>query len=889
MTQRYARAIPSVIAVTLTLILSVSAVSALLAHDLYDSAISDGKSQAERFVTSARAAVNRSLLGVDVFLAGLNNLMKLDRRTPSWLSQPAGTSLLQGAAHQNLLLRNVWLLNAQGTVVASSNDPGEEIQPETPFGFVTEVVELPVSTLVISQPVVSSLSSEEVVYFGRHLKLADGSKVVAVAEVPVALITNILVQGANISQLEASLERGNGHFLASMPARDASSGMGTRSALGADVRAGAQIMPSRILQRPALVAALPTLYNDLLITASIPMQTVLATWHVQVRLIGLGALTFCLFLAAAGFSVVRHLQAMARAQRSISEALAMTDQALESMENGFLVLDAQRRVLTWNRRYLEIFPKMAQHIKVGLSFDSLVLIHGHDTLGDATEEELQRYVESRLSLLSQGAQSHEREFIDGQIVEITDRPIPNGGTVIVYQDVTRLRRASAEIEKLAFFDPLTGLPNRWLLSDRLQQAGVATSRNRRHGALLFLDLDDFKTLNDTLGHDVGDLLLQQVARRVKSCVREVDTVARLGGDEFVVMLLDLSADAAEAARQTRLVGDNILRAMTNPYELQGHTYQSSCSLGATMFGPVQQSAADLLKQADIAMYQVKKAGRNGLCFFDASMQARIEARARLENDLRRGLTEQQFELYYQLQVTSTGKPIGAEALIRWHHPVRGLVLPGEFIGPAEETHLILPIGQWVLEQACKQLKAWQASPATSHLQLSVNVSARQFHQADFVDQVRVSLLDSGVPSRLLKLELTESLVLDNVDDTIEKMHAIKALGVRFSLDDFGTGYSSLGYLTRLPLGQLKIDRSFVRNIGLQDTDSTIIQTIIGMAHNLGLQVLAEGVETEAQRAFLDAHGCRLCQGFLFGRPMPADEFTELCSRQEPLNGPAEQS
>jgi diguanylate cyclase (GGDEF)-like protein len=416
------------------------------------------------------------------------------------------------------------------------------------------------------------------------------------------------------------------------------------------------------------------------------------------------------------------------------------------------------------------------------------------------------------------------------------------------------------------------LPNRRLLTDRLQQALVATVRSGRHGALLFMDLDHFKTLNDTLGHDVGDLLLQQVAQRVKGCVREADTVARLGGDEFVVMLLDLSPDAAEAARQTRLVGDNVLRSINEPYTLKGKHYRSSCSLGAAMFGDSQQNAAELLKQADIAMYQVKNTGRNALCFFDPGMLAIIEARANLENDLRRGISESQFELYYQLQVTDNGTPVGAEALIRWHHPLRGMVMPAEFISLAEETNLILPMGQWVLEQACKQLAEWQATPETADLQLSVNVSARQFRQAEFVEHVRATLRASGARASLLKLELTESLVLDNVDDTVEKMHALKSLGVRFSMDDFGTGHSSLAYLTRLPLDQLKIDQSFVHNIGLQATDSMIIQTIIGMGNNLGLEVLAEGVETEAQRAFLAAHGCHLCQGYLFGRPQPVDAF-----------------
>jgi len=455
---------------------------------------------------------------------------------------------------------------------------------------------------------------------------------------------------------------------------------------------------------------------------------------------------------------------------------------------------------------------------------------------------------------------------------VTERPTPDGGAVIVYQDVTRLRRAIADVETLAFYDPLTGLPNRRLLNDRLQQ-GIHTSlRTGRHGALLFLDLDHFKTLNDTAGHEMGDLLLQQVAQRIKRCVREEDTVARLGGDEFVVMLQSLSAEPLEAATQAQRVGELIRADLNKPYALLNTEYSSSCSMGATMFGSLHQEATELLKQADIAMYQVKNGGRNALCFFDPDMLNAITARADMERDLRHAVVEQQLVLYYQAQVTDHGHPVGVEALLRWKHPERGMVPPGQFIGLAEETGLILPIGEWVLRTACRQLKAWEHVPAASGLQIAVNVSARQFRAAEFVQQVIGIVQETGIAPRLLKLELTESMVLDNVDDTIEKMQQLKALGVLFSMDDFGTGYSSLSYLTRLPLDQLKIDQSFVRNIGLHANDSAVIDSIIGLARSLGLEVIAEGVETVEQRDFLADHGCNHCQGYLFAKPQPVEEF-----------------
>lgn len=447
--------------------------------------------------------------------------------------------------------------------------------------------------------------------------------------------------------------------------------------------------------------------------------------------------------------------------------------------------------------------------------------------------------------------------------------------VMLSRDITARKEAEAEIERLAYFDYLTHLPNRRLMLERLHVALASAERHRRHGALLFIDLDNFKTLNDTRGHKVGDLMLVEVARRLLACVRTEDCVARLGGDEFLVMLGDLSDDAEEAAAQAEVVGEKILGQLRSPYELEGRDHHFTASIGICLFSGCTDGEDELLKRADAAMYRAKNAGRNSIRFFDPAMQASLEARAVLEGDLRHALPEQQLLLHFQPQVTSGSKIIGGEALLRWSHPERGMVSPLQFITLAEETGLIVPIGIWVLETACIQLKRWEASPATAGLQLSVNVSARQFHQRDFVQQVTDLVRHSGINPERLKLELTESIVLDNVAEAIEKMHALKSIGVRFSMDDFGTGYSSLSYLKRLPLDELKIDQTFVRDIITDPSDAVIVQTIIGMAHNLGLQVIAEGVETEDQRAFLSLHGCDTCQGYLFSRPVPLPDFEAL--------------
>ena len=448
--------------------------------------------------------------------------------------------------------------------------------------------------------------------------------------------------------------------------------------------------------------------------------------------------------------------------------------------------------------------------------------------------------------------------------------------VAVFRDISNRKKSEQEIHRLAFYDSLTMLPNRRLLLDRLQQALAVSARNGRHGALLFLDMDHFKTINDTQGHAMGDQLLIEVAHRLQSSVREGDSVARLGGDEFVVVLEDMSSEAGEAAAQTESVAEKIRMELNKPYVLQDFECLSTVSIGISLFFNHQESAEDLLMHADVAMYQAKTAGRNTIRFFDPQMQTALEMRAALEKDLRHALAKQEFRLYYQIQVDNLRRPLGAEVLLRWDHPERGLVLPVQFISLAEESGLIVPIGLWVLHTACAQLKAWQGDDQTRDLTLAVNVSAKQLRQADFVAQVRRILLESGANPSNLKLELTESTVLENVEDTISKMREIKALGVSFSMDDFGTGYSSLQYLKRLPLDQIKIDQSFVHDIATDPNDAAIVQTIIAMSEALGLSVIAEGVETEAQREFLDLRGCHAFQGFLFGKPMTVKQFKASC-------------
>jgi len=444
--------------------------------------------------------------------------------------------------------------------------------------------------------------------------------------------------------------------------------------------------------------------------------------------------------------------------------------------------------------------------------------------------------------------------------------------VAVGRDITERKAAESEIHHLAFYDPLTGLPNRQLLMDRLGHVLTQSARTRHQGALMFIDLDNFKVLNDTLGHHKGDLLLQKVATRLLSCVRKTDTVARIGGDEFVVMLEDLGEDPDAAAVRARIVAEKVLTYLREPFDLDGHQHYASASMGVTSLNGLQDSVNELLKQADLAMYQAKTLGRNTVCFFDPDMQSAVSAKAAISSDLRIGLQEQQFLLYYQPQVDHHGRVTGVEALLRWQHPERGLVVPAEFIPIAEDTGQILPLGQWALETACEQLVAWAARPETAGLSIAVNVSVSQFRHPDFVDMVMEAIQRIGIRPHLLKLELTESLLADSMEITLTKMGTLNALGVTLALDDFGMGYSSLSVLKRLPLDQLKIDKSFVADVLTDPNDAAISRAIIALAHSMNLEVMAEGVETQAQRDFLIEQGCEHFQGYLFSKPLPIEQL-----------------
>jgi diguanylate cyclase (GGDEF)-like protein/PAS domain S-box-containing protein len=569
------------------------------------------------------------------------------------------------------------------------------------------------------------------------------------------------------------------------------------------------------------------------------------------------------------FVFIRDISQRKHAESLLQQAAAV----FENTQEGMMVTDMQDTIVRVNPAFTALTGFTAEEA-IGHKPSLLNSPHQDDSLFVVMRENLARHGQWKGEIINRRKDG--TDFSQWMTISpILDSASQISHFVSTFTDISPLKEAQAKIHSLAFFDPLTQLPNRRLLLDRLHRAVALSARRKSCGAVLLIDLDNFKLLNDTEGHEAGDLLLIEVARRLKNCVRDQDSLAHQGGDEFIIILEDLGPELNEAASRAELVAEKILQSLRETYQLGLIEYHSQASIGVATYQDPSDNAEEILKRADTAMYRAKAEGRNTVRFFDPAMQAALEQRIKLEAEMRHALPGHELQLYYQPQVDASGKVLSAEALIRWQHPQRGLVSPLQFIGLAEESGLILPIGAWVLETACAQLKEWEKHPVSRDLKLAVNVSARQFRQDDFVAMTKHIVEQSGIDPSRLKLELTESIVIHNVADTIEKMHQLKSLGLTFSMDDFGTGYSSLAYLKRLPLDQLKIDQSFVRDISADPNDAAIVQTIITMGNTLGMNVIAEGVETQAQLDFLRQHGCKTYQGYLFSRPVPLAEFERL--------------
>ncbi|MBL8310096.1 MAG: EAL domain-containing protein [Burkholderiales bacterium] len=951
-----------------------------------------------QLATAAEGALNRSLLGADLLLtqtAELIDLLGTDER-PARRKQI--TTVLRSQVTQNLLVREISLIEPDGTMIATSDSNADRLGIEVPASFLTTFNDPAVVGARLSSPVASTRRAERVLFFGRPIVMAGVGRAVAVAEISIARLTASTIRDIAVDGIEISLERRDGELLASHPPRRETGATAHSAPLHAGVATNgdAQTVPSRITGEDVYAISHPAIYADLIVTSAIPRAGVLASVRTAQRNIYLGAAILLVLVVANAFYWWRQMVRNRLARDELAQSKATVDRALESMSDGFLLLDRENRAITWNRRFVEIHPWLQPFLEAGATLQRQegVAVPAWPTTHHrvATAD----WIESLVDSANRAEIEQEASYPGGLYVRISGRPTPDGGAVLVFRDVTerrlqdnalrasksdleatlnampdalyelddngvfvgchlpagsplpfatpeligrhfravlpppavtivdaaldearaggvsfghqlelptssgtrwyelsvarkeiahaaptyivisrditQSRAAAAQIEKLALFDPLTDLPNRRMLLERLHESLHQAKQTGRSVALMFIDLDNFKTLNDTMRHDVGDKLLVSVARRLRDATRPGDTVGRLGGDEFVVVLAQMAADAERAKLDALARADTVLQLLRQPYDLGDYQHRTTASIGVAVAERDEASVQEVLKRADIAMYAAKAAGRNAVRAYSPEMDATLQSRLVLERDLRVAASSGQFVLHYQRQVNGIGETIGAEALLRWNHPTRGLISPGEFIAIAEDVGLMPEIGRWVMHSACEQMAKWQREHQGIHLPLAINVSASQLAHADFKEDLQTAIREHNIPPRELVLEVTEHVFLKDDESTIRTMVDIAKTGVRFSIDDFGTGHASLAYLTRLPLSQLKIAQPFVERIGEGEPHTSIVQAIIAMATSLNLELIAEGVEREEQLAFLRAHGCAQVQGFLSGRPVPACDF-----------------
>ncbi|WP_315651775.1 bifunctional diguanylate cyclase/phosphodiesterase [Roseateles aquae] len=833
-------------------------------------------------------------------------LQTVEAQRPGWRQpQQQGEAMLRTLARALPGVRALLVLDTQGQVLASS-EPRLVGLDMSERPYYTTPRRRPQPGLLYVSPPFRSLLDERTVTLSRALFDAEHHFAgIVVAALNPAYFSLMLETAQPSAQTWSALAHQDGMLFALLPhdadwmSRNllATPGSILEHHLASGQPASLQLMPAKLSQDLRLVAARTVqpagLQADrqLIVAVGRSLPSVEGPWQRQRLSVGLVGVALSLFAAVALTLWQRRQRLIERLRRqqlrSERQAAAQlkaqaqhTQAILDHMVDGVITIDARGRIDSINPAACRMFGYAAAEL---LNQDvSLLMPQGDAARHDQYVSDYLRSGAARIIGVGRDVDGRRK---DGQIFPMSlavSRIDREGEPLFIglTRDITERKRAEAAIEQLAFYDPLTGLPNRRLLLDRLNQALASSRRNGRHGALLFIDLDNFKSLNDTMGHGMGDRMLQAVAQRLRAALRSEDTVARWGGDEFVVLLQDLGQERQRAHLHAEAAAEKLLRVLGQPYLIDQHNHHSTPSIGIVVWNDASGGSEELLKHADHAMYEAKSAGRNRLAFFDPISQAAMAELISLEADLRQAVNYQQFELYYQAQVSADGRLLGAEALLRWPHPSRGFVSPAQFIPLAEQTGTINQIGEWVLQQACAQLNAWAHEPATAGLSLAVNLSAHQFRQKGFLSLMQQLLARTGVPTELLKLELTESALVDDVESVIGLMGELRRLGLRFSLDDFGTGYSSLAYLKRLPLDQLKIDQSFVRDLVSEPNARAIAHAVIQLGESLGLAVIAEGVETAEQRELLIGLGCHAFQGYFHARPMPAAAFAEL-ARQWP--------
>ncbi|WP_417828470.1 putative bifunctional diguanylate cyclase/phosphodiesterase [Thalassospira sp.] len=555
-----------------------------------------------------------------------------------------------------------------------------------------------------------------------------------------------------------------------------------------------------------------------------------------------------------------------QAQEEAQRKQALLEATLHNIGQGICLFDQDLNLMVWNERYIELLNLPRDLVKEGTPLSDILRYNGER--GEYGDVSIQALISDRVAIARRREPYRmERTRPNGSVIQVDHNPMPGGGYVATYTDITERKQTEARMRHLAVHDVLTSLPNRTLFLDRLRQALLSARRFQRGVTVLFVDLDRFKDINDHFGHDVGDLMIQEMGQRLSRIIRDSDTAARLGGDEFAIIQTDV-----QNIEDTIVLAQRIIDELAQPFDCRGIRLHSTASVGITLFPEDGENPEQLVKNADMAMYAAKAEGRNNYRFFLPSMHERVKERKTIEEDLRNALEQDQLELYYQPKVDCrTERVVGAEALVRWNHPQRGLILPGEFISVAEECGLINRLGAWVLQRACKQTRAWRDS-LFSDFRIAVNLSPAQFQDAELVNSVTEIVKETSLPAGTLELEITESILMNNPEKAVSTLEELKKLGVLIAIDDFGTGYSSLNYLKRFPVTSIKIDRSFVNDIHVDVDDKAIVDAVIGLGHSLNLEVVAEGVEEIEQLVYLQEKGCNFIQGYLFSKPLPASTF-----------------
>ena len=601
----------------------------------------------------------------------------------------------------------------------------------------------------------------------------------------------------------------------------------------------------------------------LIVDISVTEGASLATWRQRASAMGLGSTVFLLFSIYLLTAITRQIRLLSDSETSLAQKSQQLDAALNNMSQGLTMIDRQRRLVVSNTQFADIYGLTPEQTKPGTPLQNIV---DAGIAAGSVPEDLRDSIDGVSEQLAQrGSSNAITKLRDGRIVSVTRQPMNDGGWVAIHQDITEQKRIETELEHMARYDALTGLANRTLF---MEKASAAQARMRRLGekfSILMLDLDRFKTVNDSLGHPAGDALLKEVARRLERTTRDIDCVARLGGDEFAV----LHVPEKDQKEGVIALSNRILKSMTEPFDLDGHKITIETSIGVALAPQDGKDADTLIKNADLALYKAKSEGRNRYCFFETSMDAIARERRELEDDMREAISRNEFELHYQT-IVDLGKLecFAAEALVRWRHPSRGLISPNQFIPVAEESGLIAPLGEWILRQACAEAVTWP-----SHLKVAVNLSPAQFKHGDLLSIVKSTLAETGLPPRRLELEITETVLLEKNEENLAILHEIKKLGVSIVLDDFGIGYSSMTYLQMFPFDRIKIDQSFIKNMAQDATGAAIVCAIAALGRSLEIPTTAEGVETVEQLALLRAAGCQSAQGYLFNRPAPASQLT----------------